>query len=164
MGGYDIFKASWNSVKRNWGDVKNIGYPLNTPEDNMNFRASQTGRTGYISALRAGGAGDLDIYSVTFNEVDPQYTVVKGYVKGVGSEHPIKDVFISVLDVQTDEVYGNYLTNPETGRYIMILPPGKFNVSVEVPGYEMYTEDLEIYGKSSYRSLLKKDFNLKPAN
>ena len=40
MGGYDIFKATWNPVKRNWGDVKNVGYPLNTPEDNMNFRVS----------------------------------------------------------------------------------------------------------------------------
>lgn len=161
MGGYDIFKASWNTVKRNWGDVKNIGFPINTPEDNMNFRASKTGRTGYISSLRAKGSGDLDVYSVTFNEVDPQYTVMKGYVKAVNSDQNIKDVFISVLDLQTDELYGSYMTNPVTGRYIMILPPGKFNITVEVPGFDMYSEDVEIYGKSSFRSLIKKDFNLK---
>jgi len=162
MGGYDIFKATWNSVKRNWGDVKNIGYPLNTPEDNMNFRASKTGRTGYISALRAKGYGDLDIYSVTFNEVDPQYTVLKGYVNASDSTN-IKDVFISVLDMQTDELYGSYMTNPITGRYIIILPPGKFNVLVEVPGFELYSEDVEIYDKSSFRSVIKKDYTLKPS-
>jgi hypothetical protein len=163
MGGYDIFKASWNSVKRNWGDVKNIGYPLNTPEDNMNFRASKTGRTGYISALRADGFGDLDIYSVTFNEVDVQYTVLKGFINAADSTEQIKDVFISVIDLQTDELYGSYLTNPVTGRYIMILPPGKFNMLIEVPGYDIYTEDIEIFGKGDFRSLIKKDIALKPA-
>lgn len=161
MGGYDIFKATWNSIKRNWGDVKNIGYPLNTPGDNMNFRASKTGRTGYISALRARGYGDIDIYSITFNEVDPQYTVLKGYVNASDSSQII-DVFISVLDLQTDELYGSYMTNPITGRYIIILPPGNFNVLVEVPGFELYTEDIEIYGKSSFRSVIKKDYILKP--
>lgn len=165
MGGYDIFKATWNPVKRNWSDVKNVGYPLNTPEDNMNFRVSESGRTGYISMLRVEGKGDLDIYSVTFNEVDPQYTVVKGYVNAADTtKQNIKDVFISVLDLQTDELYGNYMTNPITGRYIMILPPGRYNVLVEVPGFEMYTENIEIYGKSSFRSLIKKDFELKPSN
>ena len=163
MGGYDIFKATWSSVKRNWADVKNIGYPLNTPEDNMNFRASKTGRTGYISALRAKGFGDLDVYSVTFNEVDPQYTVLKGYVNASDSTN-IKDVFISVLDKQTDELYGSYMTNPITGRYIIILPPGKFNVLVEVPGFKMYSEDIEIYDKSSFRSVIKKNYTLNPGN
>jgi tetratricopeptide (TPR) repeat protein len=164
MGGYDIFKAKWNHIKRNWGDVKNIGYPINTPEDNMNFRASKTGRTGYISALRAHGYGDLDIYSVTFNEVDPKYTVLKGYVTANDTTQIIKDVYISVLDLQMDELYGSYMTNPITGRYIIILPPGKFNVLVEVPGFELYTEDIEIFGKSSFRSVIKKDYILKPTD
>lgn len=161
MGGYDIFKAGWNQKKRNWGDVKNVGYPLNTPEDNMNFRVSESGRTGYISALRAKGKGDLDIYAVTFNEVDQQYTVIKGYINASDSTQ-IKDVFLSVLDKETDELYGNYMTNPISGRYIMILPPGNYNILVEVPGFELYTEDIEIYGKGDYRSLIKKDFSLKP--
>jgi len=162
MGGYDIFKASWDIIKRNWTDVRNIGYPLNTPEDNTNYRESESGRTGYISALREGGLGDLDIYSVTFNEVDPTYTVIKGSVVVKESSSIIKDAFISVLDLQTDEVYGDYLTNPKTGSYVMILPVGKFNIMVEVPGHEMYSKDIEIFGKSSHRSLIKKDIELVP--
>lgn len=162
MGGYDIFKATWDQVKRNFSDVKNVGYPLNTPEDNTNYRESESGRTGYISAIRAGGSGDYDLYSVIFNEVDPEYTVIKGYVTPGDTSEIIKDVFISVLDLQTDELYGTYLTNPISGRYIIILPVGKFNMMVEVPGYEIYTEDIEILGKSDFRSLIKKDIQLKP--
>jgi tetratricopeptide (TPR) repeat protein len=164
MGGYDIFRASWDPIKRNWSDVKNIGYPLNTPEDNMNYRESKSGRTGYISALRAGGFGDLDIYSVTFNEVDPEYSVIKGYVVSTDSTKQIKDAFISVLDLQTDEEYGSYLTNPISGRFIIILPPGNFNLMVEVPGFDLFTEDIEILGKISRKILIKKNIVLKPSN
>tara|TARA_R110001592_G_scaffold195524_2_gene443201 strand:+ start:1833 stop:3374 length:1542 start_codon:yes stop_codon:yes gene_type:complete len=161
MGGYDIFKATWDNVKRNWSDVKNVGFPLNTPEDNTNYRESESGRTGYVSAIREGGSGDYDLYSVTFNEVDPEYTVIKGYVTPEDTTNIIKDVFISVLDLQTDELYGSYLTNPITGRYIMILPVGKFNMMVEVPGYSIYTEDIEVLGKNAFRSVIKKDIVLK---
>lgn len=161
MGGYDIFKASWDNVKRIWTDVKNVGFPINTPEDNTNFRESENGRTGYISALRAEGLGDYDIYSVTFNEVEPEYTVIKGFVTTEDTTDIIKDVFISVIDLQTDELYGSYLTNPITGRYIIILPQGKFNMMIEVPGFKNYFEDMEILGKSDFRSLIKKDIVLK---
>jgi len=161
MGGYDIFKATWDQVKRNFSDVKNVGYPLNTPEDNTNYRESESGRTGYISAIRAKGSGDYDLYSVTFNEVDPEYTVIKGFVTPQDTSQIIKDVFISVLDLHTDELYGTYLTNPITGRYIIILPVGKFEMMVEVPGYEVFIENVEILGKSSFRSVIKKDIQLK---
>jgi hypothetical protein len=43
----------------------------------------------------------------------------------------------------------------------MILPVGKFNMLVEVPGYDIYTEDIEVLGKSSFRSVIKKDIILK---
>ena len=161
MGEYDIFKADWNSTKRIWTDVKNIGFPVNTPEDNTNFRASENGRNGYISALRADGFGDFDIYSVTFNEIEPDYTVLKGYITTEDTTTIIKDVFISVIDLSNDELYGTYLTNPITGRYIIILPQGNFNMMIEVPGFKVYSENIEIQGKSDYRSLIKRDIALK---
>lgn len=160
MGGYDIFKASWDNVKRTWTTIKNIGYPINTPEDNMNYRESKTGRTGYISALRAGGFGDLDIYSVVFNEVDPEYTVINGNVINEKTKEILTEVNISVLDLQTDQEYGTYLTNPHTGRFIIILPPGKFNILVEIPGYKTYTEDITINGKDAFKSVISKNIKV----
>src|SRR6185312_3387955 len=78
MGGYDIFKAELNPDTKQFSNSKNLGYPINTPEDNYNFRISGNGRFGYIAALREGGLGDLDIYRVTFNDTEPQYSIITG--------------------------------------------------------------------------------------
>jgi hypothetical protein len=67
---------------------------------------------------------------------------------------------ISVLDSQTDEEYGSYLANPNTGRYIIILPPGKFNLLVDVPDHKVYMEDITIYGKDAFRSTISKNIKV----
>jgi len=48
MGGYDIFYAR-RMKNGQWEDPKNLGYPLNTTNDNDFFQPVKSGRTGYIS-------------------------------------------------------------------------------------------------------------------
>jgi tetratricopeptide (TPR) repeat protein len=160
MGGYDIFAAEWDATKRKFGKIRNMGFPINTPEDNMNFRISETGRYGYISALRKEGYGDLDIYRVTFNEVEPKYTVLKGIIKTSEKVKEVDDIFVTVMDVESGEIYGDYLPNPNTMRYVIILPPGKFNLVISASGFEEFNENIDIFDKSSYRSEIKKDIIL----
>ncbi len=65
MGGYDIFRF----VKRDdntWSDPENLGYPVNTPDDDIFFSLSQDGQYGYYSTIREGGSGARDIYQVIF--------------------------------------------------------------------------------------------------
>lgn len=162
MGGYDIFKAEWNPSKGKFGAVRNIGYPINTPEDNMNFRVSKTGRFGYISALRNGGYGDLDIYRVTFREVEPEYTVITGNIVPKLGEGKFENVLISVTDEETGDIYGDYVPNMETMRYVMILPPGNYEVFVGCYGYEEIYENLEILDKSSFQSHIEKNIVVTP--
>lgn len=64
MGGYDIFYTMLNDGK--WSIPKNIGYPINTPDNDVFFVTSANGRYGYMSSARLDGEGDLDIYRVTF--------------------------------------------------------------------------------------------------
>ena len=62
MGGYDIFKAEWDEPSQKWVNVKNMGYPISSTDDDYNFRISKSGRFGYISSTRDKGFGDIDIY------------------------------------------------------------------------------------------------------
>jgi len=80
MGGYDIFKTTWSETENKWTNIKNFGYPINTPDDDMNLRLSTSGKYGYIAAVRDSGFGDKDIYRVDFSDVEPNYSLVKGTI------------------------------------------------------------------------------------
>jgi outer membrane protein OmpA-like peptidoglycan-associated protein len=64
MGGYDIFKSVFENGK--WSEPENLGWPINTPDDDVFFVTSASGRHGYYSSERPGGLGAKDIYRITF--------------------------------------------------------------------------------------------------
>ncbi len=164
MGGYDIFKAEIDPVTKQFSNPKNMGYPINTPEDDFNFRMASNGRFGYMSALREGGLGDLDIYRVTFNDVEPQYSVVLGDIVSADSTQKLNfaDVFITVNDSKSKQIVGTYLPNQNSGRFIMVLAPGTFDINIEANGFKTISETINILDKSSYRFEITKDIKLKP--
>jgi hypothetical protein len=66
IGGYDIFRSDLQSNGL-WNKPANLGYPLNTPDDNIFFMPSDNGKAGYYSAYKESGSfGKEDIYKVTF--------------------------------------------------------------------------------------------------
>jgi len=64
MGGYDIFKSTY--LDGHWSEPENLGWPINTPDDDVFFVTSASGRHGYYSSERPGGLGGKDIYRITF--------------------------------------------------------------------------------------------------
>jgi len=70
MGGYDIFKSTL-SEKGQWSEPENLGWPINTPDDDVYFVLSASGQHGYYSSDQPGGLGGKDIYRVTFLGPEP---------------------------------------------------------------------------------------------
>jgi outer membrane protein OmpA-like peptidoglycan-associated protein len=64
MGGNDIFYSE--RVNGEWTKPINIGYPINTPDDDVFFVVAADGRTAYYSSIRDEGYGEKDIYRITF--------------------------------------------------------------------------------------------------
>lgn len=153
MGGYDIFKATLNEETQQFENIKNIGYPVNTAYDDYNFRIARNGRYGYLASVRGNGKGDMDIYRVIFNEQENDYTIIIGEIVSAAANDKIdfKDVFITVNNQQTNELVGNYLVNPENGRFIVILPPGKYALQAEASGFKENSIKLDILDKASYQ-------------
>jgi len=166
MGGYDIFSTKWDEAEQKFIGAKNIGFPLNTPEDDMNFRFSANGKYGYLSARKKDGFGDLDIYRINFLDVDPDYTVIVGKVRSSDAAKPVDSthVFISVTDIKSGDEFGNYMPNPVSGKYVIILPPGKFKIATGVPGYQPYSETIQILDKNSFKPLIEKNITLVAEN
>ncbi len=65
MGGFDIFRSVLQDDGR-WSTPENLGYPINTADDDLAFVISASGRNGYLASSRPGGLGRHDIYMVTF--------------------------------------------------------------------------------------------------
>ena len=66
MGGYDLFRSDLQSNNL-WSEPENLGYPINTPDDNVFFMPVENGKSGYCSIYReSGGLGKEDIYKITF--------------------------------------------------------------------------------------------------
>jgi outer membrane protein OmpA-like peptidoglycan-associated protein/tetratricopeptide (TPR) repeat protein len=65
MGNYDIFKSTLSEDGK-WSTPKNIGYPINTVDDDVFFVINASGRRGYYSSFKEDGHGEKDIYMITF--------------------------------------------------------------------------------------------------
>ena len=164
IGGFDIFKAKLNPDSNKFMNPRNMGYPLNTTYDDMNYRASESGRYGYIASKRPEGYGDFDIYRVTFNDIESELTAIRGLVTSTDSTKGMDEIFITVTDNATNDVYGTYIPNSLTNRFIIILPPGEFNIFVEGVGHDPVSQDVTILGKSSFQAEIKKNFVLQSNN
>ncbi len=66
-GGYDIFKSVYDSLTEEWSIPENLGYPVNTPDDEIYFNVSPDQRTGYYASVREGGLGFTDIFMVKYH-------------------------------------------------------------------------------------------------
>lgn len=64
-GGYDVFVSQMTEDGR-WTEPENLGFPVNSPDDDLCFVISANGRRGYCSSIRPDSYGGFDIYQMTF--------------------------------------------------------------------------------------------------
>ena len=153
MGGYDIFKTVLENGK--WSTPENLGYPVNSPDDDVYFAISGSGRRGYYASAKDGGYGEKDIYMITFLGPDKPFALSGEDNLIASAQEPIKakaadaveiktisltilkgtitDAFtkkpleatIELVDNVKNEVIATFKSNSSTGKYLVSLPSGK---------------------------------------
>ena len=68
LGGYDIFMSKMQS-DGTWSKPENLGYPINTIGDDVNFSLSIDGKTAHYSSMKEGGLGGRDIYKIDLTDL-----------------------------------------------------------------------------------------------
>ncbi len=144
MGGFDVFKSIWDEFDNVWSTPVNIGYPLNTSEDNYNISFTRDNRIAYVTALRPEGLGDWDIYRVKFKNADPKYSIVVGTISVTDTTQKLLEAEIVAVNAQNGEELF-YKANSHTGHYVMALLPGKYNLTIKCNNYPPKTEVLTIF-------------------
>jgi outer membrane protein OmpA-like peptidoglycan-associated protein len=165
MGGFDIFYCEQDSNGQ-WGTPINMGYPVNTPGDDIYFTPTADGKSAYYSSYKETGLGEKDIYKITFPEKKQEaLTVYRGtVVSTMDSMNPSvpQNVEIVVTDNATGEQVGVYHPNSATGKFLFILPSGKnYNITYQAEGYLFHSENLDVRDSTAYE-VIDQAINLNP--
>jgi tetratricopeptide (TPR) repeat protein len=153
IGGYDIMWSVWKEDK--FGEPTNMGYPINTTEDERFYVLTADGEHGYYSSNKKGGFGQQDIYTVTpgFFGEKPILALVVGTV--TANDEPV-DATINVTNAETGEKQGTYHSNSYSGKYLIALTPGtNYKVAIEVEGYESQIQYVNVKSLDTYVQVAK---------
>lgn len=139
IGGYDIFRTSFDESSGKWYKPINVGFPFNTPLDNTKVTFANDG-TAYIAAKRKEGIGNLDIYKVEFGDeaIQPSYyigNVLVGDNAMTAEQHndKMQKAYAMIYDI-----YGNIIAqlDVEEGVFFSALFPGDYTIEVKFEGQD----------------------------
>lgn len=157
MGGYDIFYCNMNDDGK-WSSPKNIGYPINTTDDDLSIAVSRDGNTACFSSYGDyGGYGDKDIYAIeNFSSLFSNLALVKGFIN-VGDNDPLyKDISVVVRNNATQKYAAKVPLQSSGGGYALSLPPGSdYTLSYQLNGNEFYNEYVYVPAEGKYIEVKK---------
>jgi len=143
MGGFDIFTATI-SDDGYWSSPENIGYPINTTDDDIFYVPTKDEKHAYYSSAKEGGLGDQDIYKLSI--IGPKKLVahLKGIVFDELSYKPV-EAKLEVTDKKTGDIVASFTSDAETGDYYVSLPTGKiYELVFSADKYISHIETLNI--------------------
>lgn len=172
IGGFDIYRSLLQE-DGTWTEPENIGYPINTPDDDIYFVLSADHKTGYYASAKEGGYGDKDIYKIIMPEEKPAevvvedtviapkpvvvnaLTVLKGVVTDAKTHKPL-EAEVQVIDNDKNQVVANFKSNSATGRYLVTLPAGRnYGISVERQDYLFKSVNVNIPKAEGFQEIVK---------
>ncbi len=157
MGGFDIFKTTLSDDGTTWSKPENVGYPINSADDDVFYVLSADGKHAYYSSIQDGGYGDKDIYVISLISGKKEVvTMLKGTITVDGKGPIPPDAQIIVTDNQTGSIVSYSKPNLKTGKFIVTLAPGKnYNIVVESSGYLFHSENIFIPDQKTYQEVYK---------
>ena len=144
MGGYDLFVAdNGQSGETNpvWSKPTNLGYPINTSEDQAALFVSANGTRAYYSfeEQKDGVSQKSRLYAFDLPESLRERVRPVSYLKGVIADAKSKKAIAAVVelvDLKTNQVVSRVQADEQTGQYTAVLPSGgEYALYVSKPGY-----------------------------
>ena len=147
-GGTDLFLIRRDTAN-NWSAPENLGYPINTIENEGSITVAPNGVDAYYASDRSDSRGELDLYHFELREdIRPTKTVfVKGYVYDEKTKKGLP-CNVELIDNSTGKLLMLVQTD-ETGYYFITLPTGRdFTFNVNRKGYLFYSKIYSLTNKT----------------
>ena len=147
-GGDDLFLTR-KGPKGKWSAPRNLGYPINTIENEGSLVITADGAVAYYASDRADSRGGLDLYTFDMrNDIRPVKTLwIKGKVFDKNTSKGLPSA-IALTDLKTKDIISRVQTD-ETGNYLITLPVGRdYAFNVNRRGYLFFSENFPLSQKS----------------
>ena len=139
-----------------WGKPENLGYPINTIENEGSLFIAADGKTAYYASDRREGKGAQDIYSFEMRpDIRPNKTLwIKGRVFDEKTSKGLPST-VELIDLASTQTISKVQTD-ETGNYLITLPVGKdYAFNVNRRNYLFYSDNYSLKDKSPDSTYLK---------
>lgn len=153
IGGYDIFSSVMDDAG-NWSKPENMGYPVNSTDDDVFFVTSADGKRGYYSSFKEDGFGEKDIYQISLEDASEKpVTLLTGIIRVLGEPELPENAQVVVTDNETGNLVGIYKPRKKDGKFSIILNPGNDYHIVYSAATFKQEEDLYIPPISAYQEI-----------
>lgn len=163
FGGYDLYASEYYDSA--WTEPKNLGYPVNTPQDQISLFVTARGDKAYYSldSYNTDGTPLSMIYSFDIPaeiSVSNKSYYVKGRILDANTRLPLKAT-VELRDVNKNELISRVSSDSLIGEYMMVLTEGsEYALYVERQGYLFESRNFDL-PKGSVVDPLIMDFLLK---
>ena len=134
LGGFDFFESDWLDGK--WSTPVNMGYPMNSPKDDLYYYPGGTTGKFYISSDRESECC-LNIF-----QGSGYYMIVKGIVSDCNAQQPLAGVKVSLVDSLSSSKIDTKVTDANGAYEFKINDKHPYHVVIEKSGY--FTKQQEV--------------------
>jgi len=161
MGGFDIYYSRMNDDST-WAEPQNLGYPINSYNDELGLIIEAAGQKAYFSSVRDKSNGK-DIFSFNLYESARPNSVsyMKGKVFDKETGKLLKADY-ELINLSTGKTTIKSTTDL-TGNFLVCLPSGfNYGINVNKAGYLFYSESFMLEGMHTAAEPYIKRINLNP--
>lgn len=161
MGGYDIMYSVLSDS--GWSTPTNMGYPINSVDDDVFFVTTPDGKRAYFSSFKEEGYGEKDIYMLELLDAEEKpITLYRGEFTFVDRYVPPAGALVTITNNNTGELVGYFTPRQRDGQFSAILETNNsYHFTYESAGYETYEEDIYVPASANYQEIYK-DIKLRP--
>lgn len=130
MGGYDIFYADQNA-DGSWSKPVNVGYPVNTTDDEVFFNPLNNGTVAYMAKFDPKGFGRYDIFRYELPN-----RAIRKYLVSINMKLPqnalAAKVYLAMYDKNQGDTVYRYIASTDTFSFETI--PGNYQLFISCRG------------------------------
>lgn len=146
MGGFDIYMAKMNKDST-WSEPRNLGYPINTFNDDMGLVIETGGQKAYFSSKRNNDTGkDIFFFNLDESLRPTPVSYLKGKVTDKETGNLLKANY-ELINLSTNKIMARNTTDA-SGNFLVCLPSGNnYGINISKPGYLFYSENFMFEGQ-----------------